>query len=244
MHKEYIRHIDGSDTAVLFIHGFMGSPRHFDKFVGMCKDVSVYNLLLHGHGAGVTDFSKASMKMWKEQVSTVVNELCERYENILVVSHSMGTLFSIEEAVKHPGKIKKMMFLQTPLCIRVKSEATKNSLKTLFGKMDGDDEISRAYRLAHSIKLNLKLWQYIGWIPRYLELFDESKKMREVFFLVETPTYVFQSENDELVSPRSLKFIPDKPNIKLAILKNSAHFIYDKEDEKLMLDCFEKMLRE
>jgi len=244
MHKEYIHRIDGAKTAVLFIHGIVGSPRHFDKFVDKCEGVSVYNILLCGHGKGVTDFSKASMKMWKEQVSTVVEELCGRYDNIYLVSHSMGTLFSVQEALKHPDKIKKMLFLQTPLYIRVKAVAVKNSLKTLFGRMDGDDEISRAYRLAHSIKLNLKLWQYIGWIPRYLELFAESRKTREIFPLVDTPTFVFQCQKDELVSPKSIKYIPDKPNVELVVLQNSTHFIYDKNDEKLMLDCFEKMLKE
>ena len=35
MHEEYIRDVPGSDTAVLFIHGILGTPNHFRRFLSL-----------------------------------------------------------------------------------------------------------------------------------------------------------------------------------------------------------------
>ena len=241
-HEEYIRHTDG-DRVVLFIHGFLGSPEHFEKFIELLpKDYGIYNVLLYGHGGTVKDFSSASMKIWKSQILKILKELDEKYKEIIIVSHSMGTLFSYSLAIKYPEKIKTMLLLATPLKIGLKWTACVNSLKSLFGIISDDDEVGKAYNKAHSVRLNLKLWEYIGWIPRYLELFRESKAGRINIQNVSVPCFIFQSKKDELVSFKSVKFIPKKENIHLSVLNNSAHFIYDKEDFKIVLDKFKEII--
>jgi esterase/lipase len=85
-HKEYIRHTSGN-TAVLFIHGFLGSPNHFRPFLELVpENFGIYNVLLHGHGRTVKDFSNASMKIWKEQVENIVLQLSEKYDKIIKYS--------------------------------------------------------------------------------------------------------------------------------------------------------------
>ena len=241
-HKEYIRHTDG-EKIVLFIHGFLGSPEHFEKFIELVpKEYGIYNVLLYGHGGTVKDFSSASMEIWKSQIEKILKELEEKYKEIIIVSHSMGTLFSYSLAIKYPEKIKAMLLLGTPLKIGVKWTAFFNSLKSLFGIISDDDEVGKAYNKAHSVKLNLKLWEYIGWIPRYLELFLEAKAGRSNIQKVNVPSFIFQSKKDELVSLKSVKFIPEKENIHLTVLKDSAHFIYDKEDFRIVLDKFKEII--
>ena len=240
-HKEYIRVKKEANTAVLFIHGILGSPRHFDDFIkNMPENISVYNMLLKGHGKGVKDFAKASMKEWKKQTAKLSEKLCREYDNVIIAAHSMGTFFAMEEAVKHPDKIKHIFLLQSPLKIAVKPMAFVNTFKVFFNIMD--DEASRAYKNSHSIKLNMRLWEYIGWIPRYLELFKESKDSRSAILKLKTPCSIYQSAKDELVSKKSVKYIPDKPNIKLYVLENSTHFIYDKNDFSRMLLNFVRIV--
>lgn len=241
-HEEYIRHTDG-DRVVLFIHGFLGSPEHFEKFIELVpKEYGIYNVLLYGHGGTVRDFSSASMKIWKNQIEQILKELDQKYKEIIIVSHSMGTLFSYSLAIKYLEKIKAMLLLGTPLKINVKWTACVNSLKSVFGLISDDDEVGKAYIKAHSVKLNLKLWEYIGWVPRYFELFREAKAGRVNIQNVSVPCFVFQSKKDELVSFKSVKFIPKKENIHLTILENSAHFIYDKEDFLIVLDRFKEII--
>ena len=241
-HKEYIRHTDG-EKAVLFIHGFLGSPDHFQRFIELVpEEYGIYNVLLRGHGGTVRDFSSASMKIWKNQVFKILKELDEKYKEIIIVSHSMGTLFSYYLAIKHPEKIKAMLLLGTPLKIGVGMRAVVNSLKSFLGIVSDDDEVGKAYKRAHSVKLTLKLWEYIGWVPRYLELFREAKEGRSNIKNVSVPCFIFQSKKDELVSFKSIKFIPEKENIYLTVLENSAHFIYDKEDFRIILNKFKELI--
>lgn len=242
-HNAFVRHVHNGNCAVLFIHGFLGSPNHFSKFLETVPDsVAVYNVLLEGHGGTVSDFSAASMKKWKNQTERIADELCDKYKNVLVVAHSMGTFFAMEAAIKHPDKISGIMLLQTPLVVGIKPVAVKYSIKSLFGLVGEDDEVGKAYMNAHGVSLNLKLWQYLGWIPRYTELLRESHAARKRIASVEVPVFIFQSKKDELVSSKTLKHIPKKDNIKVCTLTKSAHFIYDKTDFSSMLETFLHLL--
>ena len=68
-HVEYKRIVEGSRVAILCIHGFMGSPNQYRDIVPYIpENVSVYNMILDGHGGNVLDFGHASMKKWEENV--------------------------------------------------------------------------------------------------------------------------------------------------------------------------------
>lgn len=231
-HRTYINKLKGSNTAILFIHGILGSPMHFEKFVAVVKDkASVYNILLKGHGGSVIDFASVSMDEWKRQVAEVAKFLAGTYDNIYIVAHSMGTFFAMQTAIDYPDKVKGLLLMQTPLKIGVKASAVVNTVKTLF---DVDDEVTAVYKTMNSISLSSNLWEYVDWVPRYVELFRESKRMRDVINRLETKTVIFQSVKDELVSMKSLEYIPKKENIRLNVLEKSAHFIYDENEWKCM----------
>jgi len=244
-HKEYIREIENSDTAVVFIHGFLGSPEHFEPFIRITPDnISVYNILLDGHGGTVRDFAKSSMLKWQIQSDNLFEKLCKKYNSIIVVAHSMGTFFAIDAAINHPDKIKYIMLLQSPLKIGVKPTAAVNTFKSLFN-IFSDDSVSVAYKNAHSIKLNMRVWEYAGWIPRYIELFAKSKQSRKTITKLTTPTILFQAQKDELVSMKSVKYIPSNNNsITTQILKASAHFIYDTADLRQMTDKYSEIIEQ
>lgn len=243
-HKTYIK-LGNGDKAVLFIHGFLGSPEHFEKFIAVVpENYGIYNILLDGHGGTVKDFANASMEKWKNQIEHITDEISEKYKEIIIVSHSMGTFFAMDASIRLSGKVSAIMLMQTPLKIWVKPTSVVNSMKSLFNLVPPDDEIGQAYDNAHSIKLSMCLWKYIGWLPRYMELFSEEKRGRETIKNVSVPCYIFQSEKDELVSIKSVKHIPEKENIKLTVLKNSAHFIYDKKDFEIMLNAFLELVKE
>ena len=241
-HKEYVRHTDGS-KAVLLIHGFLGSPEHFNEFIKCIpEDYGVYNVLLEGHGKSVKDFAKASMNGWKKQIEKTAAELTSKYSQIYIIGHSMGTLFAMDTAVKYEDKVKAVMLMQTPLKIGLRGSACVNTFKSFFNIFSENDKTGTANRNAHSVALNKRFWEYAGWVPRYLELFEECKQGRETVLKLKAPCFIFQSKNDELVSIKSVGFIPKKSNIKTKILQNSAHFIYSKEDFEIMKKQFEEMI--
>lgn len=241
-HETYIKDVKGAESVVLFIHGFLGSPEHFERFIALVpENVSIYNILLKGHGGSVVDFGNASMQEWKRQISDIVDMLSKNYKKIYIAAHSMGSFFAMESALKYPDIVKMIFLLQTPLKIGVKPNAAINTFKSFFNIFN-DDEVGRAYKNSHSVKLNFRIWEYIWWIPRYFELFKESHAARNTILKLKTPCMIFQSAKDELVSIKSVKYIPDKENISLSILDKSAHFIYNKEDIAFLEKNFCEMI--
>ena len=243
-HETYIKEVVNKKTAILFIHGFLGSTEHFQRFIShIGEDSSIFNILLEGHGGSVLDFAHASMEKWKIQIKDMTEYICANYDNVYIVAHSMGTFFSMDEAIRHEDKVKAIFLLQSPLKIGVKPMAIVNTIKSFFN-IFGDDEISMAYKTAHSVKLDFKIWEYVGWIKRYLELFKESKRSRTTIKNLNTKCFIFQSKKDELVSLKSLKYIPKKKNISVYVLEESAHFIYSKRDDEFLIKKFFDMTEE
>ena len=241
-HKEYIRINENADVAFLFIHGIVGTPNHFDEFVSMIPEsFSVYNVLLDGHGKSAKNFSATSMKKWVAQVSSVVETLSSNHERIYVVAHSLGTLLAIEQAIRHP-EICNLFLLAVPLCLFIKPKMMINSLKVYFNKIRPDDYEALAAKRCCGINADKNPLHYIGWIPRFLELFSKIRKTHRIISLLNIPCTTYQSDNDEMVSRRSIKVLSENPCIKVNRLRNSGHYYYDDADWNYMLEDFGKLL--
>ena len=241
-HSEYIRRIDGAKCAVLLIHGILSTPKFFRDFVKLIpQNISVYNILLDGHGGKVEDFSATSMQKWKEQVHGIFDGLSTRYESIILVAHSMGTLFSIDLAVHHPQKVKSLFLLASPLKVFVKPVTVKYSLRIIFEKTNDKNPIEVSARETYSIAPDKRLWKYVPWAPRFVELLTEIRRIRKLIPKISVPTIVFQSKKDELVSVRSCEFFRGNDNISLNLLETSSHQHHTKEDKALLLESFKKM---
>ena len=97
-------------------------------------------------------------------------------------------------------------------------------------------------RNATGIRLHRKLWRYIGWVPRLLELLTEIRQVRELLPRLEVPCLTFQSHTDELVSARSCKDLENHPWIHNTILHGSGHFAYGPEDAALLRSRLAEMI--
>lgn len=242
-HKEYIREVENSENAYLFIHGIIGSPDHFKKLIELIpSNDSVYNILLDGHGKKVKDFSKSSMKKWENQVENMLVYLNGKYKNIVVIGHSMGTLLAINIALKYPKKIKKLFLLSVPVKVAVKPTAISDEAKVFFDKISADDITANAAKEGHSIELEKHLFKYFSLIPRYIELFlkiyETDKKLSELA----TPAIAFQSEKDEYVSPKSYEILKEYPIFETILLRNSYHNYYKQEDFLIIREKFKEII--
>ena len=242
-HKQSIRICENASSAVLFIHGIVGTPNHFREFVPLVPEhMSLYNLLLDGHGKSVRDFSKTSMEKWETQVTSVVEELSATHQKIYIVAHSLGTLLAIEQAVKNE-KICKMFLMAVPLHVRLKPKVMTNSMKVYFDKIRPDDYEAQATKNCYGIAQDRNPLHYLGWIPRFLELLAKIRQTRNTLERLDTPCVVYQSDRDEMVSRRSEKYL-SKPNIAVKHLVKSGHYCYDRDDFALLKSELQKMLSE
>ena len=242
-HVEYKRIVEGADKAVLMMHGILGTPNHFRDLIPLIPDnFSVFAMVTAGHCEGVSDFSHSSLDKWEKSVQNAVDELLETHDEIYIVGHSMGTLFAIEQALKEP-KIKGLFCLSIPIKVGVRFRMTKMAMKIYRDRIDDNDVVLKALRECYGITENVKLHKYLGWVPRFLDLFKLIKKVRKNLDKLNTPCVAFQSVPDELVSPKSIKILQKESNIRVISLENSTHFYYEPSEMDLIKEEFEKFLR-
>ncbi len=241
-HREYKKIRETAEAAVLCIHGIVGTPNHFRMFLPLIpEEVSIWNLLLDGHGKGVRDFARTSMKVWETQVQEAVDELAKTHKRIYIVAHSMGTLLAIEQAVRCQ-KIAGLFLLAVPIKLFLKPAMLRAPLKILSGKIDPDDQMTIAAQNCCGVEIEKNIFLYFGWIPRFLELFGKIRATRKLFPLVKTPCNVYQSAKDEVVSGRAGKYLKRYPQLKVAELTQSGHYYYEEADKAFLLNEFEKFI--
>lgn len=229
-HVEYKKIVDGADRAVLFIHGILGTPNHFRDFISLVpENYSVYAMVTAGHCSTVSDFSHSSLKLWEESVQSAVDELLSTHKEIYIVGHSMGTLFAIEQAIKEP-RIRGVFCLSIPIKVRMRARMIPLALKIYRNKIKDDDVVALALRENYGCSAEKNMLKYLGWIPRFLNLFKLIRRVRKNLYKLETPCWAYQSIPDELVSPRSIKILKRESNIRTVALHYSTHFYYEKRE--------------
>lgn len=227
-HTPFTR-VGSGPHAVLLIHGIAGSPGHFrDLIPAIPQAFSVYNILLDGHSGTVENLSHSSMTKWKAQVSAILADLFTRHEKVVIVAHSMGTLFAIQAAIDHPDRIPKLFLLAVPTRPWVRFSTICTALRVSQGKRSRAAD--RAMASETALELTPKLWKYLGWVPRMIELLRECSRVRKILPALNVPAQTFQSQVDELVSVRSCRDLEHHPCIQNTLLTGSGHFIYSPED--------------
>ena len=72
-----------------------------------------------------------------------------------------------------------------------------------------------------SVEVSKNPFVYLGWIPRFFDLFKEIKKTRKVIDKIKTPCICFHCLKDELVRNKALKDL--KKNKDYKIVKKEGH---------------------
>ena len=83
---------------------------------------------------------------------------------------------------------------------------------------------------------------YLGWIPRFLELFSKSRAVRKLLPKLTTPSLAAQSMQDELISPRAMDELRRNPHITLLPLPQSGHYYYPPADKAALHEAFTAFL--
>ena len=242
-HQEYRRIVPGAEMAVLMIHGIVGTPHHFDNLIPLIpENWSVVNLLLEGHGQGAAEFGAASMAEWKGQVSRELDALLAHHEKVLMVGHSMGTLFAIQSAIDCPERVAGLFLQAVPLRPYVHPKMTLASARLLLGVGVEEDPLAKALEQDSSVDVDWRLWEYIGWPVRFVELLAECERIRRELPRLAVPTVAIQSRKDELVSDISIRDLGQNPCIRVVPMENAGHFGYEGEELEEMLGCFREMI--
>lgn len=234
MHETRRRMIPGAKGAVLFIHGIVGTPRFWDDYAqAIAQDWSVVNLLLPGHGGTVADFGRVRKGEWLTAVETELDALLAVHERVYIVGHSMGTLLALLAAKTRSERIAGMVLLAVPLRIFARPRALVGNILKGVGLGEKRETLQTYY----GTEPDWRVWRYIPWIPRYLELFSLSRRARRELPGLETPVSAFMCARDELIARRSCRLLQEAPCATLTMLPGSTHHGIAPEDQALLLDA-------
>lgn len=226
-------------TAIIFIHGILGDTAYFDFLKPHCGEHYIEDILLQGHGSMPQDFGRASMAAWRAQVRDTVGRLRNSHSRIIIVAHSMGTLFALQEAAA--ATIDAALILNSPLRLWPKPRMFATSAKVFFDRI-GADPVAAAAKRAYGISPDRNLLHYLRWPARYLELFAEIRRTRKIVKHVKVPITALFAERDEMVSPRSVAVMRQIPTARITTLPQSTHYYYTPADTATIIAHFRAML--
>lgn len=233
------------DVAVLLLHGIIELPYFFNFIIdGLPSDITYIAPTLKGHGLPSRQFGKSSMKVWKKQVDEIIENELKDYKQIVLVGHSLGTLLSIYEGIRIPERISGAVLLNVPLKLHMKMGNFKTYFTVAFTKQENikDDTIRHAAEIC-GVQISRNPFTYIYWAKPFASLLFGIREGRKNIKIYKTPSVAFSSKNDELVSPKSLKFLKKNESIKIIELDNSSHYLYSTEGKQLVISSICDMIK-
>lgn len=239
-HQEvYKRQVKKSNSVIFFIHCMFGSPKYFNDYVELVpEDWAIHSVLLKGHGGTAREYGRANMREWKQQVNEEFGKLAAEYDNIYILSHSLGTLFSITLANAYPDKVKGMFLLSAPTRPVLTRRMIKTGFKLLLFQNTPGDIVAEMAAEKYSIKVSRNIFLYWGYLHNYVTLFQEIFEVRKHTNEITVPCWVAFSKYDELVRLEAKEYFEDVESAKVIILENSYHFYYEENDYRYLLEEF------
>ena len=238
-HKHKPLFLQNSDkkSIIVFIHGFMGSPRQFDFLAQAvyARGYSAYVTLLPGHGSTFKSFFSSTMEMWQNHVNEEIARVAIGYDNVFLVGHSMGCLLALNYAAKHETHISGLFLIACPMVLNVLSvQAIKVRKTQLFGPKS--HPVKAAYMASSSVPHKLTLaWLNVKPAAEFKKLTRLTKRNLKD---VDVPVTAVWSSADELVSVGSrgiLKAGLCRSEFDSMILKDSHHAYYP-EHERIIIE--------
>ena len=229
---------------VLFIHGFMSSPRQFDKFVETVHSTgcSAAALLLPGHGGRAKDFATGSFDIWQSHVNSEVERFSQDYNRIWLVGHSLGGLLALNAAVRYSSHVRGVFTIATPFKLIVfSSHSAKVRMRQIVsGK---NSPLKAVYLANNSIKLSPDLiWCFIKPAVEMKKIIQATKNNLPNIRAQVTSVY---SKSDELTSFESLQILKSGLTgvpFNQLILTDSLHGYYPQHEQALIEQELTKLI--
>lgn len=222
-----------ASRVILFIHGYLGSSTQFDLLRQHLADVPETDLLcltLPGHEGTLRSFVCTNAEQWQQAVLERLAVLRTKYDEVLLVGHSMGGLLAIHAAIAEAGKIHGIVALALPLCLRFSLDTLRMRLGALRPARTGEDVRIQAARQMCGIN-DLRISKVWRLLPSTFMLLELMRQAKAELHSLKPNLAVFNSTADEIVSLQSIRLVQKAlPQSKIVCLKQSSHFWYSAEE--------------
>lgn len=229
-----------SETAVVILHGFTGSPVSMQPIADACvsAEIPVRMPLLPGHGTTWQDLNRTTYADWLAAAQSAVDDAASRYERVYVIGLSMGGTLTLDLALANPrlagiSLINPALFFHDPRLVFLRF------LKQVLGSVDGiaDDIAKPGVSEGAYTRTPLKALH---------SLVKAMARTRERLWQVTCPTLIFSSATDHVVptgSPQMAYRRISSRAKRLVILHRSYHVATLDYDGPLIVEDFLSFVR-
>ncbi len=224
----------GSETGILMLHGFTGTPAQYVEFFRYFKEqgYTVRVPLLDGHGTNARQLNQCVWKGWYNTVKTNLFEMRAHCKRIFIIGQSMGGTLALHLAAHY---LVEGIVLLAPAMV-FKSRLTSltpfvSPLKGSWKKKDGPD-IQNLKGRNEEISYDV--------IP--LRALNELRKMIKHVWDdlqdVHIPVLIAHSKHDNTIDFKGSRQVYDKissRNKRFLELKNSFHILTLDNDKDVVL---------
>jgi carboxylesterase len=188
-----------TDTLVIFIHGFLGSPGQFDDLAEAvsASGASALSLSLPGHGGTAREFAAARCSGWESCVLGEIERCSEKYTRIFLVGHSLGCLLALAACAVCGGRVAGAFLIYPALKIYYLNPRANIARIRLF-LSPKYAERAEAYRRASGMESALGGGAYL--IRPYIEFKKAAARAKRALGDVRVPVFAVFSSGDETVS--------------------------------------------
>jgi carboxylesterase len=194
----------GSETGVLVVHGFTGSPqgvRPWGEHLA-AQGWTVIAPRLPGHGTSIGDLAATSGVDWYGEAEMALVGLAERCSSVFVCGLSMGATIALDLAARQPERVAGIAVVNASLY----SDDPRARLAPILGKLPfavkgiGSDIADPSQKELCYAKVPLRA---AAALMRY----QEGVKSR--LGLVRAPALLFVSGHDHVVPPGNTAFVAE-----------------------------------
>jgi len=229
---------------VVFIHGFLGSPRQFDSLADSVhkEGFSAAALLLPGHGGSTKEFKSGTYEGWQRHVDSEVERFSQVYNSIWLVGHSMGGLLAINTATRFGGFIRGIFPIASPFkLIMFSAHAMKLRIKQMFSTKRS--RIKSAYLNTCSVALSPSLlWRVAKPMAEVKVLMQAAKDNLPNVRAPVTAAYSTSDEVTAFISLETLKSGLTGTCFEQVLLADSTHVWYSEHDWAVIEQALLRMI--
>jgi len=200
MHTPLFQDSGHAETLVVFVHGLIGSPGQFGSLIeaALGKGCAIAAPLLPGHGGPWKGFARCGVEEWETHLQNELDQYIGKYENVLIVGHSMGGLLGLNASLARKNNIQGVFLLASPMKANCKPWALWAKMKLLVYPMT--HPIKKTYWEAKSIP---KIAVSLRWFKPLGGLYRLMRKTRRNLPHVFVPVTIVHSQRDEMVAFKS-----------------------------------------
>lgn len=220
--------METSDRCCLLLHGFTGGPFEVLPLAEHLhlRGYDCHTPVLPGHDPDLTALSNVTWNDWLDAASEEAKRLTLQYETIHLIGFSMGGLIAAFLANRFP--IRRLVLLNAAVIYASPGRFVQDTVRRIKAKDWNDWSMATKTPLSATLQF-MKLADYI---------------IRKELPQVTAKTLIVQSERDQIVHPRSAKYIYNKlkGEKELIYFPESLHRICLGQEAGTLFDAVESFL--